>query len=85
MQTLDEIVSFHEKRVLDIGCGDGRTTRHIAHSADSVLGIDPDEKAIAEARVASSANHIRYQQGNVLEFNPPPSSFDIVLFSRSIC
>jgi hypothetical protein len=37
-------VSFMSRRVLEIGCGDGRLTKYFARVAASVLAIDPDEK-----------------------------------------
>jgi SAM-dependent methyltransferase len=43
-----------QSRVLDIGCGSGRTTLRIAHRAGcSVQGVDIHEAAIAEARLAA--------------------------------
>lgn len=29
-------------RVLEIGCGDGRLTERYAHSARSIIAVDPD-------------------------------------------
>ncbi len=42
--------SFAGKRVLEIGCGNGRLTYQYAAEAKLVHGIDPSEKKITEAR-----------------------------------
>jgi len=41
---------FDGANVLEVGCGDGRLTWLYAARAESVLGIDPEEEAIATAR-----------------------------------
>ena len=41
-EVLASLVSFEERAVLDVGCGEGRTSRTIARTAASVTGIDPD-------------------------------------------
>ncbi|WP_026917378.1 class I SAM-dependent methyltransferase [Gordonia shandongensis] len=53
-------VAYHEELVaaaarsrglvLDVGCGDGRLLERLSTVADRVVGIDPDETAIARAR-----------------------------------
>jgi 2-polyprenyl-3-methyl-5-hydroxy-6-metoxy-1,4-benzoquinol methylase len=39
-KTLHRVVNFNGKRVLEIGCGDGRLTWQYAKSARLVAGID---------------------------------------------
>lgn len=41
---------FTGRRVLEIGCGNGRLTRRYAGQAGSVDAIDPDSERIARAR-----------------------------------
>ncbi len=38
------------RRVLEVGCGDGRLTRQYAALADHVFAIDPDADRIAQAK-----------------------------------
>ena len=37
------------KRVLDLGCGDGRLALGVAPFATSVVGVDPDAELISDA------------------------------------
>lgn len=48
---LGKAVDFHDKRVLEIGSGEGRLTWRYARAARSVLAIDPD---LAALRVAAA-------------------------------
>ena len=70
--------------VLDIGCGDGRTSRRLAGRGATVLGVDPDEAAIARARAAGPGGACRFRAADVLELALPPTTFDLVVFSRSL-
>jgi SAM-dependent methyltransferase len=45
-------------RVLDLGCGSGRGTLELARRGHRVLGIDPDERALAQARAAAKGERL---------------------------
>ena len=66
--------------VLDIGCGDGALTRHVARRAQSVLAVDisPAMIRVARERSASHAN-IDYQVADVATMELPAAAFDVVL------
>ena len=49
-KTLQRFIDFTKKRVLEIGCGDGRLTWQYAKETRSTIGIDLDVDAL---RVAS--------------------------------
>ena len=81
------LVDLNGKFVLDIGCGDGRTSRRLARTAASVLGVDPDTAAVAQARhlTAEHPSHdCCYIAAEVLTLDLEPASFDVVVFSRSL-
>jgi ubiquinone/menaquinone biosynthesis C-methylase UbiE len=80
---LRELADFRNKDVLDMGCGDGRTTRSIALTAGSVLGVDPDDEAIAVAR-ACPTDRVRFEVADAVSVDLPAASFDAVVFSRSL-
>ena len=74
-------------RVLEIGCGNGRLTFGYAHAARSVLAIDESDGAIGEARgalPAPLAKRVRFEVGSILDFDSPPGSFDVGVFSHSL-
>lgn len=45
-------------RILDLGCGSGRHTLELARRGHRVLGVDPDERALAEARAAAKGERL---------------------------
>jgi len=86
-EILRRIATFHNKDVLDIGCGEGRTTRHIAKTAASVLGLDPDEERIARARETAREqgfDQCVFRAADVVTLELPKASFDVGVFSRSL-
>jgi len=83
---LSRLVDFSGKNVIDIGCGIGRTVRHIAGTAASVLGVDPNEESIARARSSAGdeADRCTFMAADALTLNLPPASLDVVIYSRSL-
>jgi ubiquinone/menaquinone biosynthesis C-methylase UbiE len=60
------------QKIVDVGCGPGDFTRHLARLSNqkaTILGIDSNEKsiraAIADTKKAGLSQSIRYKQGNV--------------------
>ena len=87
LAAVQDLTGLTGKVVLEIGCGDGRTSRRLARTAASVLGVDPDVDAIALARqsgTAQATHTCRYLAADVLTLGLEPASFDIVVFSRSL-
>ncbi len=87
LEVLRRLVTLDGKKVLDIGCGDGRTARRMARTAASVLGIAPDIEAIDRARGISPsdlADGCEFLAANVIELSLPRVAFDVVVFSRSL-
>ncbi len=80
---LHYLADFRGKDVLDMGCGEGRTTRCIALRARSVLGLDPDGEAITQA-LASLTDRITFEVADAVRLDVPAASFDAVVFSRSL-
>lgn len=87
LATLDRLVSLAGKRVLEIGCGDGRLTRSLAERARSIVAIDPDRLEIARARRSLPARlrsrvDFEVASGESLPF--PDREFDVAVFSWSL-
>jgi ubiquinone/menaquinone biosynthesis C-methylase UbiE len=71
-----------------MGCGDGRLTTHIAEGAASVLAFDPNEEEVENARAAlprELRDRVDYRVASGQEIKLEPRSFDLAVFSWSLC
>jgi 2-polyprenyl-3-methyl-5-hydroxy-6-metoxy-1,4-benzoquinol methylase len=87
LAALAEIVDFSGLRVLEIGCGNGRLTWRFAGPTKEVLGIDPDENAIATARAATPPElrgRVYFEVASPVEHDVPRRHFDLAFFSWSL-
>jgi ubiquinone/menaquinone biosynthesis C-methylase UbiE len=50
-KSLHEFAEFKEKRVLEVGCGEGRMTWQYARATHHTFGIDSDRDSLRVARV----------------------------------
>ncbi|CAF1309433.1 unnamed protein product [Rotaria sp. Silwood1] len=78
---LDDSGLLTGKRVLDLGCGEGRHTRQLkALCCDYILGVDQSSKMIDLAREAERLDPkgIEYLVGDVKQLPPPEQPFDLV-------
>jgi 2-polyprenyl-3-methyl-5-hydroxy-6-metoxy-1,4-benzoquinol methylase len=83
---LGGVADFSGRRVLEVGCGDGRLTWLYAQRADSVLGIDPDEEQIALARVNTPpelADRVQFEVGEAEDLSRT-AVFDVAFLSWSL-
>jgi ubiquinone/menaquinone biosynthesis C-methylase UbiE len=79
---------FRGRRVLEVGCGDGRLTWGIAPLATSVLAFDPIEEDIATAQQecpAALRDKVRFEAAQAEEIDVRQHSVDLVFFSWSLC
>ncbi|HEV3102898.1 MAG TPA: class I SAM-dependent methyltransferase [Candidatus Dormibacteraeota bacterium] len=75
------------KRVLDLGCGDGRLALGIAPYAESVVGIDPDSEAIAAAKTnarKAGIRNVRFAAGAAQRLRYPDATFHVVILSWTL-
>jgi len=80
-------VDFSGRRVLDVGCGDGRLVWPVADVARSVLGVDTDDEAIVTAKEdlpRRLRDKVEFRVASVVELDAPKSSFDLVFFTWSL-
>lgn len=88
-QQIDGVERFLQletrSRVLDLGCGPGRQTIELARRGHRVLGMDPSEKVLVEARQAARAERLNIHfLKNELSQIPYRAEFDaVVSFSSS--
>ena len=83
------LAHFSAKRVLEIGCGDGRITMGYAGRTQHVTAIDPDAEDIGSAhknKPAHLADRVSFIESSIEDFNQPLDSekFDIILYTYSL-
>lgn len=69
-------------RVLDVGCGNGQTTRDAARSGQGALGVDLSSLMIARARSLAAAEGLAnatFEQADAQVHRFEPAGFDIAL------
>lgn len=67
-------------KVLDVGCGTGRSTRYIAEKTPNVIGIDMSVPFIEQGRRLYPNLDLRVMNASQLNFDD--TSFDVVFFSN---
>jgi ubiquinone/menaquinone biosynthesis C-methylase UbiE len=86
-RALHRLVDFRGKRVVEIGCGDGRLTWRYADLAAAVLALDPKPEEIDRAmarRPEALRARVTFRVADVTAEELPESSFEVGLFARSL-
>jgi 23S rRNA (uracil1939-C5)-methyltransferase len=90
---LDELREYgglglvRRRRVIDVGCGDGRMALGCAPYASEVVGVDPDPEAIRLARVKArelGATNTHFKIGVAQELPFADEHFDVVILSWTL-
>ena len=87
LATIRGLVELGGKRVVDVGCGDGRLSFACAQAGARVFGFDPDEEAIELARSSTPSElrqRVRFVVADAAEIDLPRRKFDLALFSWSL-
>jgi len=87
MRALKGVTNWHRKRVLEIGCGQGRLTQRLAQLGSTVYASDPSAQLIRMARrnlPPRFAKRIHYQVGAAERVDHPGESFDVVVFAWAL-
>jgi len=79
---IEEFIDLNGKRLLEIGCGDGRLTALLAGKAKAITAIDPDDSSLETARRKINGVNFLIGSGEKLDF--ADDTFDIVLFGYSL-
>lgn len=78
-------VPFVGRRVLDIGCGDGRLSSRISGWVDSIFGVDMAGEDIKRAHARKRLDDIaRFAVADASRLPFQDRSFDLALFSWSL-
>ncbi|HLD97859.1 MAG TPA: class I SAM-dependent methyltransferase [Candidatus Nanoarchaeia archaeon] len=71
-------------KILDVGCGNGRSTLPFAKKGYNILGIDPGKDLISLARKKSKGfDNVKYQVSSFENFKSKPRIFNVILFGTS--
>jgi len=84
---LHDFADFTGKRVLEVGCGEGRLTWRYADRAASVVAIDPkaEDIEIAIEECPDDLRHkIEFHVARLEELDIPAEKFDLALLSWSL-
>jgi len=87
IEALETLTDWRGKRVLEIGCGEGRLTCRLAKLGALVDAIDPDAKLIAKARKnlpKRFASRIRFHTGQAERLGHRDGGFDAVVFAWAL-
>ena len=87
VRALKEMADWRGKRVLEIGCGNGRLTKRLARLGAQVDALDPDKKLIATARKelpGRYSDRIRFKVGSAENLKYPKQTFEIVVFAWAL-
>lgn len=86
---IHELVEFAGRRVLEVGCGDGRMTWRYADQAASVLALDTDDAKIERA-IGAIPKQLRSKVEFIVaditdaELELPDKAFDVAVLSHSL-
>lgn len=72
------------RAVLDVACGEGYGSAHLAEVALSVVGVDIDPTVIEHARASYRRENLRFQQGDCTSLPLPDASVDVVVSFETI-
>jgi ubiquinone/menaquinone biosynthesis C-methylase UbiE len=77
--------NIRNSRIVDLGCGTGIICRALTNGGAVVIGVDPSNELIQEAKTLDEQNNlsIKYVQATAENTNLPSHSFDAVTVVRA--
>ncbi len=88
VRALKAITDWQGKRVLEIGCGDGRLTQRLAGLGPvQIEAVDPNREAVEAARrnlPAFDRSRVRFHTGRAETLRYKRGTFDMAIFAWSL-
>lgn len=87
IRLIERFATLKGRRILEVGCGDGRLTFQYARTAGPVLAFDPDRASIEEAldqQAMLGVRNVAFQLGSIERLPDRGTPFDVALFSWSL-
>ena len=87
IRLIERFTTLRGRRILEVGCGDGRLTFQYARAAAHVLAIDPDRPSIEDAldeQAWLGVPNVTFRVGSVERLPSRGAPFDVALFSWSL-
>jgi len=84
---LQKYAEFANKRVLEVGCGEGRLTWKYAGESNLTVGFDPDHDALRIARADSPPDlqkQVYFAQASASHIPFSKETFDIAILAWSL-
>lgn len=84
---LHAFAAFTGRRVLEVGCGEGRMTWQYAKTAQSIIGVDPDRDALRVATVdrpVDLQSTVLFACSDSQQLPFPKETFDIAILAWSL-
>lgn len=79
---LAEFGVFSGPRLLEVGCGDGRITAHLAEKTTCLVAVDPSEKELM--RAVRRVDRVLFSRASGVQLPFRDHSVDTVLFTLSL-
>jgi ubiquinone/menaquinone biosynthesis C-methylase UbiE len=88
VRALARAFRWRGRRVLEVGCGDGRLTQRLAGlRPGAIQALDPDAASVRRARATFPRRHrnrVRFRVGSALDLPWRAHEFDCVVFARAL-
>lgn len=86
-KTLHKFADLSNKRILEVGCGEGRLTWKYAAASHLTVGFDPDRDAVRIARADSPHDlrkHVHFAQASAKDIPFSKETFEIAILAWSL-
>jgi ubiquinone/menaquinone biosynthesis C-methylase UbiE len=87
IRLIERFTSLEGRRILEVGCGDGRLTFQYARTAAQVLAFDPDRASIEDAldeQARLDLSNVTFRVGSIERLPAHGAPYDVALFSWSL-